>query len=269
MRSRSVGERSTQDADAPILEVRRVTKRFAGIVALDDVSLEVPRGAITALIGPNGAGKTTLFNCLSGVLRPDDGEVTFDGRDLTRLRPAQRARLGLARTFQRLELFSGMTVRDHLLVASRAHRRRGGLLRDLTGRSGPTASERDSCDSTLALIGLDAVADRAADSLPLGVGRLVELARALMCEPSLLFLDEPSSGLDHHETHEMCDVLTTVVAERGTAVLLVEHDVAMVERLAARAYVLDLGRIIAEGAPRSLFQQDAVRAAYLGFGVGS
>lgn len=260
----------TPDSDpTPILEVHGLTKRFSGIVALDNVSLRVHRGELVALIGPNGAGKTTIFDCLSGALWPDDGDIRFDGSDLTRLRPAQRARAGLARTFQRLELFAGMTVRDHLLVGARAHRRRGGVVRDLLGRSGPTAAERQHTDAMVALLGLDAVADRPADSLPLGIGRLVELGRALMCEPLLLFLDEPSSGLDHRETDRMCEVLQQVTAERGTAVLLVEHDVAMVQRLATRAYVLDLGRLIAEGPPHTLFAQDAVRAAYLGIGVGT
>jgi branched-chain amino acid transport system ATP-binding protein len=252
---------------APLFEATQVTKRFSGIVALDHVDLHVDRGELVALIGPNGAGKTTLFNCLSGVLRPDAGRVTFDGADLSNMTQVARARRGLARTFQRIELFVGMSVRDHLLVAARAHRRRGGLWRDLVGRSGPTAEERELCDATLELVGLQEVADRPAESLSLGRGRLVELARALMCEPKLLFLDEPSSGLDHRETDDMGTVLQTVVAERGTAILLVEHDVPMVERLAGRTYVLDLGRLIAHGATSEVLAQPEVRAAYVGQGV--
>jgi len=251
----------------PLFEATQVTKRFSGIVALDHVDLHVDRAELVALIGPNGAGKTTLFNCLSGVLRPDAGKVTFDGDDLSDLPQVARARRGLARTFQRIELFVGMTVREHLLVAARAHHRRGGLWRDLVGRSGPTGSERELCDATLELIGLEEVAERPAESLSLGKGRLVELARALMCEPKLLFLDEPSSGLDRHETEDMGVVLQTVVAERGTAVLLVEHDVPMVERLASRTYVLDLGRLIAQGPTAEVLAQPEVRAAYIGQGV--
>jgi branched-chain amino acid transport system ATP-binding protein len=256
-----------EGSGAVLFEATQITKRFSGIVALDHVDLCVDRGELVALIGPNGAGKTTLFNCLSGVFRPDGGNVMFDGENLSDLPQVARARRGLARTFQRIELFVGMTVRDHLLVAARAHHKRGGLWRDLIGRSGPTAEERELCDATLALVGLDDVADRPAESLSLGKGRLVELARALMCQPKLLFLDEPSSGLDRHETESMGVVLQTVVAERGTAILLVEHDVPMVERLATRTYVLDLGRLIAEGTTAEVLSHPEVRAAYLGQGV--
>jgi branched-chain amino acid transport system ATP-binding protein len=252
---------------SPLLDAQSITKRFAGINALDHVSLEVSAGELVSLIGPNGAGKTTFFNCLLGILHADGGTITFDGRDLARLPVHRRARLGLARTFQRIELFAGMTVREHLLVAARAHRRRGGLGRDLLGRSGPTAEEHADCEATLDLLGLDEIADSPTEALSLGRGRIVELGRALMCKPRLLFLDEPSSGLDHNETTEMCDVLQTVQSERGTAILLVEHDVPMVERLAARTYVLESGVLIASGPTAQVLSDPAVRAAYLGQGV--
>jgi branched-chain amino acid transport system ATP-binding protein len=250
-----------------LLDAQSITKRFAGINALDRVSLEIASGELVALIGPNGAGKTTFFNCLLGVLRPDHGSITFAGRDLARLRVHRRARLGLARTFQRIELFGGMSVRDHLWVAARAHRRGGGLGRDLLGLSGPTTEEREQCDETLELVGLSDLSESPVESLSLGRGRIVELARALMCQPRLLFLDEPSSGLDHHETQEMCEVLRTVQSERGTAILLVEHDVPMVESLASRTYVLESGRLIASGETAEVLSQPEVRAAYLGQGV--
>jgi branched-chain amino acid transport system ATP-binding protein len=250
-----------------LLDAQSITKRFAGINALDRVSLEIAPGELVALIGPNGAGKTTFFNCLLGVLRPDDGSITFGGRDLARLPVHRRARLGLARTFQRIELFGGMSVRDHLWVAARAHRRGGGLGRDLLGLSGPTTEERGQCEETLELVGLTDLADSPVESLSLGRGRIVELARALMCQPRLLFLDEPSSGLDQSETHEMCDVLRTVQSESGTAILLVEHDVPMVESLASRTYVLESGKLIASGETGDVLSQPAVRAAYLGQGV--
>ena len=185
-----------------------------------------------ALIGPNGAGKTTLFDCLSGVQEPDGGRVHFDGVDLTGLSQFERSRLGLARTFQRIELFAGLTVRDHLLVADRAQRLRGAMLRDLTGRSRPTADELARCDAVLERVGLTDDADRAVETLSLGRGRVVELARALVCRPRLLFLDEPSSGLDHAEASEMAGVLEEVQRERDVAIVLCEHDVAFVERLA-------------------------------------
>lgn len=250
-----------------LLEARNITKRFSGINALDNVSLEVNAGEMVALIGPNGAGKTTLFNCLSGLLRPDGGQVTFDGNDLTGMATHHRARLGLARTFQRIELFAGMSVREHLLVAERARTARGGLWRDLLNLSAPRAVERQQCDRILELLELDDVADAPAESLSLGRGRIVELGRALMCEPSLLFLDEPSSGLDISETTVMGDVLLTVQREQHTAILLVEHDVPMVERLASRTYVLDCGTRIAEGPTSEVLADPVVRAAYIGQGV--
>ena len=251
----------------PLLEAIAITKRFSGINALDAIDLEVGAGELVALIGPNGAGKTTLFNCLSGMLRPDGGQVWFDGHDLEGMSTHRRARLGLARTFQRIELFGGMTVREHLLVAERARTRRGGLWRDLLGLSGPTADERARCDRVLDLLELGDVAESPAEVLSLGRGRIVELGRALMCEPKLLFLDEPSSGLDVSETLVMGEVLQAVQREQQVAILLVEHDVPMVERLASRTYVLDCGVKLAEGPTAKVLARPEVRAAYLGQGV--
>ena len=247
-----------------LLEADAVTKHFSGLTALDEVSLAVDPGEIVGLIGPNGAGKTTLFNCLYGVLTPDRGRVTFAGQDVSSLPVHRRARLGMGRTFQRIELFVGMTVRDHLLVAERARRADGGLVKDLLGRSAPSGEERERTAATLALLGLEEEADRPVESLSLGRGRLVELGRALMIEPRLLLLDEPSSGLDHRETDEMGEVLDTVRAERGTAILLVEHDVAMVRKVTSRLYVLDFGQLIAQGATADVIADAAVRQAYLG-----
>jgi branched-chain amino acid transport system ATP-binding protein len=252
----------------PLLRARAVSKRFAGIVALSDVSLEVDHGELVSVIGPNGAGKSTLFNCLSGVLQPDHGTVTFDGRSLDGLRPSRRARLGIARTFQRIELFGGMTVLDHLIVADRARVRRGGMWSDIFRGSAPTADELARCEQVLELVGLSDVADRPAESLSLGKGRLVELGRALMCEPRLLFLDEPSSGLDRAETVEMGTALETVRREHGTAIVLIEHDVPMVQRLASRLYVLDYGQLIASGPTEEVLADERVRTAYLGVDVG-
>lgn len=250
-----------------LLEAEHVTKSFSGITALDDVSLVVEAQELVALIGPNGAGKTTFFNCLTGVLYPDHGTVSFAGADLLALAPYRRARAGLSRTFQRVELFMGTTVRDHLVVADRARSCNGGLFRDLTGRSAVTHDERERCDQALSLVGLTALADHPIEALSLGKGRLVELARALMSRPSLLFLDEPSSGLDAAETSEMATVLETVQREHGTAILLVEHDVPLVERLASRTYVLDIGRLLAAGPTAEVLSDPAVRTAYLGQGV--
>ena len=247
-----------------LFEARNVTKRFAGIMALNDLSVTVGRGEAVGLIGPNGAGKTTFFNCALGLLRPDRGKVYFDGRDITRAPVYKRAQLGLARTFQRIELFGGMTVRDHLLVAERSRLGTGRFWRDCLNLSQPTSVERERVDRTLSLLGLDEDADRPVESLSLGRGRLVELGRALMTDPLLLLLDEPSSGLDQDETKEMVRTLQEVQRERGTAILLVEHDVEMVRAFATRLYVLDFGTLISQGPTADVMIDDAVRKAYLG-----
>jgi len=247
-----------------LLEARSITKRFAGITALDDVSLAVERGEAVGLIGPNGAGKTTFFNCLLGMLRPDGGSVYFDGTDISRYPVHKRARLGFGRTFQRVELFSGMTVREHLLVAERARLGTGRLWKDCLNLARPTDEELERVERTLQLLGLDGVADRRIEALSLGRARLVELGRALMTDPLLLLLDEPSSGLDQYETRDLVRTLHDVQRERGTAILLVEHDIGMVQAFASRLYVLDFGTLIAQGATAEVMNEDAVRRAYLG-----
>jgi branched-chain amino acid transport system ATP-binding protein len=247
-----------------LLEAKDISKRFAGITALDDVTLDVEAGEPVGLIGPNGAGKTTFFNCLLGMLRPDGGRVVFDGRDITRLPVYKRARLGFGRTFQRIELFSGMTVRDHLLVAERAHRGTGAFWKDLLNLAGAKPDEIALADATLDLLGLLDHADKPIETLSLGRGRLVEVGRALMTEPKVLLLDEPSSGLDRIETDELVTTLQTVQRERGTAILLVEHDVEMVQQFVSRLYVLDFGTLIASGTTADVLGDATVRKAYLG-----
>ena len=247
-----------------LLESTKVCTHFSGITALDEVSITVEPGEPVGLIGPNGAGKTTFFNCLLGLLRPDEGRVLFSGRDITRMPVYRRARLGFGRTFQRVELFTGMTVRDHLFVAERARLGTGRLWKDILNLAGPTADERERVDHTLELLGLLDVADKPIESLSLGRARLVEMGRALMTEPLLLLLDEPSSGLDQSETMDLVGTLHTVQRERGTAILLVEHDVEMVQAFASRLYVLDFGVVIASGPTSDVMNDDAVRKAYLG-----
>jgi branched-chain amino acid transport system ATP-binding protein len=247
-----------------LLDARGVTKRFAGITALSAVDLQVGYGEMVGLIGPNGAGKTTFFNCLLGMLRPEDGSIEFDGRDIGRFPVYRRARLGFGRTFQRLELFSGMSVRDHLLVTERSRRGDGRLWKDVLNLSKPRPDELAACDRILELLGLEGDADRPVESLSLGRGRLVELGRALMMQPKLLLLDEPSSGLDVRETAALGDRLAAVQQERAFAVLLVEHDVEMVQRLVTRLYVLDFGTLIASGPTDDVLADPAVRKAYLG-----
>jgi branched-chain amino acid transport system ATP-binding protein len=247
-----------------LLEARDISKRFGGITALSRISLSVDEGEAVGLVGPNGAGKTTLFNCLLGLLRPDTGTVVFDGHNLAGMPIFRRARLGIGRTFQRLELFTEMTTREHLLVAERARHRTGSLWRDLINKGGPSAEESARVDEMLELLGIGDVANAPAEALSLGHGRVVELGRALMTEPRLLLLDEPSSGLDRTETAALAMVLDRIRAERGTAVLLVEHDLELVQRAVNRLYVLDFGELIAEGETVAVMSDAGVRKAYLG-----
>ena len=250
--------------EASLLTAEGVTKRFDGITALHDVPLEVHPGECVGLIGPNGAGKTTLFDCLTGRLRPEAGVVRFRGDRLDGCSGTTRARLGIARTFQRVELFAGMSVADQLLVAIQARSGRARVWRDLLGQGRPTPAEREQAGKITELLGLAAHVDRPVESLTLGQARLVELGRALACDPVLLFLDEPSSGLDRDETQALAVVLEEVRERTGTAILLIEHDVPLVRRLASRLYVLDAGRLVAHGETGEVLARPDVRAAYLG-----
>ena len=254
---------------APLLVASDVNVRFGGVVALDGVSLEVPSRGIVGLVGPNGAGKTTMFGVLSGLIRPRAGRVTLAGADVTRASPQRRARLGLARTFQRLELFNELTVRDHLVIAYRVrHGRDRTFLRDLFGfGSHPVAGEDALVDELLELLGLTEVGTRPVALLPLGTGRLVEVGRALASEPRVMLLDEPTSGLGAHETEQLAATLRTVRDEREVAFVLVEHDVELVLALAESITVLDFGKVIATGAPAMIRTDPAVQAAYLGGNV--
>jgi len=234
------------------LVVEEISVRFGGLQALQDVNLEVHAGAVNGLIGPNGAGKTTLFNVITGLQPPTQGRVRLGGVDITRLSPHHRARLGVARTFQRLELFGTLTARENVQMASETRRRR------------PTGvSSQVEADVILAHIGLSHVADEPTDLLPTGLARLVELGRALATGPSVLLLDEPSSGLNQEETVELGRVLVDL-ASRGIAVLLVEHDMSLVMNICDHVSVLDYGAVISRGDPASVQADPAVQAAYLG-----
>jgi branched-chain amino acid transport system ATP-binding protein len=247
-----------------VVSVRELRKRFAGIVALDDVSIDIDKGERVGLIGPNGAGKTTFFNCMLGMLPIDRGTVELDGKDVTRLSVSQRARLGIGRTFQRIELFPDSTVRDHLFIAERIRRGNGRLWKDVIGLGRPRPDELARCDEVLELLGLGPTADEPIERLSLGQCRLVEVGRALMTEPKVLLLDEPSSGLDRAETTKLAQTLRDVQAEHGFAILLVEHDVELVASFTTRCYVLDFGRIIVDGPSHEVLASAEVRSAYLG-----
>jgi len=267
MSTAEASQAATVDAATPAIEARDVTVRFGGLVALNEVSLSVPPASIVGLVGPNGAGKTTLFGVFSGLLHPQGGEVYLAGRKITGAAPSKRARLGLARTFQQLELFMGLTVREHIILGYRVRNQRNRLWTDLftAGALHPSTDDESArVDHLVDLLGLRAVANTTASVLPLGTARRVEVARALATGPSIVLLDEPSSGLDGHETAQLGAALRTVVDEEKVSLLLVEHDVAMVLGLSSEVAVLDFGVRIAYGTPDEIRNDPAVRAAYLG-----
>ena len=240
-----------------------IHKRFGGLLAVDDASITVPPGRITSLIGPNGAGKTTLFNCLTGVLRPDGGRVQLDDRDITDLPTHTRARLGIGRTFQRLEIFGRMTVRENLQVGAEMAHPRGTFRGVLRLRHRPEPEVWARVDAVLDRLGLGWAAGVVCGNLPTGVLRKVELGRALCLGPAVLLLDELASGLDQAETRHVESILVELARE-GMAILLIEHDMGLVMSCSDYIHVLDFGQMIAEGRPADVAANPAVRAAYLG-----
>jgi branched-chain amino acid transport system ATP-binding protein len=237
-----------------LLEVRGANVRFGGHAAVRDVDLDVEAGQVTGLIGPNGAGKTTTFNVITGLQDTVSGRVVLDGKDLTGAKAHVRARAGIARTFQRLEVFGSLTARENVLTAAEIRRSWSHDRHDDPGAD---------ADRLLDRVGIRSVAHERVDAMPTGLARLVELARALATRPKVLLLDEPASGLDDAESESFAELLLELAGE-GMAVLLVEHDVQLVMKVCAHIHVLDFGAILAVGTPEEIQQNPAVLDAYLG-----
>lgn len=256
----------TMGAQTPLLSVRDVTVRFAGLTALSQVSFDVLPGELFAIIGPNGAGKTSLFNVLSRIYRPVSGQVTFEGRDLLRLRTHQIVAAGIARTFQNLGQFPHTTVLDYLLLGR--HSRMGSGIVRAGVYVGTTATEerenRAYCLRLLTLLGLEPFRNRPLGSLPFGLQKRADLARALASQPRLLLLDEPVAGMGLEESQDLAAVLLDVREQLGVTQILVEHDMAMIMGIADRILVLDFGRVIAQGTPAETQADQSVIRAYLG-----
>ncbi len=263
----TVEQPSGSDDASVALRLHQVTVRFGGITALSGVDLEVGAGEVHGLIGPNGAGKTTLFDVISGVRTPDEGTVHFEGRDITKVSAVGRARRGLRRTFQRVQTFGWLTVEENVLSAIEWRGGGGGLLADLVAfptRRRREKARRERADEVLEICGLTAVRGESAGSLPIGLARMVELARAIADEPRVLLLDEPTSGLDETEVKRLGERIRDIRSDGECAVVLVEHDVGFVMAHCDRITVLDLGEVLAVGEPPEIKADPKVRAAYLG-----
>jgi branched-chain amino acid transport system ATP-binding protein len=250
----------------PLLEVRDVTVRFGALVALSEVSVEIERGEILAIIGPNGAGKTTLLNVISGFYHPSQGRIVFEGKDRTRLDPPDVAELGIARTFQNVALFKGMTVLDNIMTGRLLKMKGSFLLEALYW--GPARRQelenRAFVERNIDFLEIQAIRKTPAGRLPYGLQKRVELARALAAEPKLLLLDEPMAGMNVEEKEDMCRFILDVNGELGTTIALIEHDMGVVMDISDRVVVLDYGRKIADGPPEQVRKDGAVLDAYLG-----
>jgi len=247
-----------------VLEVKGVTKRFGGLIALDNVSLRVRGGTIQGIIGPNGSGKTTLFNVLSGILQPEAGRVAFKGQDITKLPPYQRSRAGIARTFQQARLFTSLTVRENILAS---YLERQSL--NLSSRMWKCSSgQKGYADEVIEFFGLQPFQETACASLPYGVQKLTEIARAMASKPDLLLLDEPVNGMNAEEVKGVCDLLRRIKEELKVTILLIEHNMSLVMSECEVVNVLSSGLNLAKGSPQVITTNEQVIEAYLGKRVG-
>jgi len=259
----------TEQYRRTMLRTVGIGKRFGSLVALDDISFDIPRHSIVSVIGPNGAGKTVFFNILTGLLKPDTGTVWFNGKDITGLAPDRISALGISRTFQNIRLFANMTVLENVLVGRHAHLQAGIWGTVFRTRAMVDEEARATHDAleVLEFAGLGGMAQQTAKNLPYGAGRRLEIARALATNPQLLLLDEPTAGMNPQETAEMIDMVQRLQRETGLTILLIEHDMKVVMRISDRITVLDSGVKIAEGKPEEVRAEARVIEAYLGRGA--